>query len=78
MFENTFHNTKKIFSSFIFLNISENNFYMVIKRGSNRKRHYNIFTCMQHDMPQSLLVFVVSFTPETPNFGTFGGVAHPP
>ena len=28
-------------------------------------------------MPQSLLVFVVSFTPETPNFGTFGGVAHP-
>ena len=26
---------------------------------------------------QSLLVFAVSFTPETPNFGTFGGVAHP-
>ena len=34
-------------------------------------------TCMQHDMPQSLLVFAVSFTSETPNFGTFGGVAHP-
>ena len=33
---------------------------------------------MQHDMPQSLLVFAVSFTPETPSFGTFGGVAHPP
>ena len=28
-------------------------------------------------MPKSLLVFAVSFTPETPNFGTFGGVAHP-
>ena len=33
---------------------------------------------MQHDMPQSLLVFEVSFTPETPSFGTFGGVAPPP
>ena len=28
-------------------------------------------TCTEHDMLQSLLVFVVSFTPETPNFGTF-------
>ena len=35
-------------------------------------------TCMQHEMPQSLLVFAVSFTPETATFGTFGGVAHPP
>ena len=35
-------------------------------------------TCMQHDMPQSLLVFAVSFTPETTNVGTFGGVAHSP
>ena len=34
-------------------------------------------TSMQHDMPQSLLVIAVSFTPETPNFGTFGGVAYP-
>ena len=33
---------------------------------------------MQHDMPQSVLVFEVSFTSETPSFGTFGGVAHPP
>ena len=33
---------------------------------------------MQHEMPQSLLVFAVSLTPETPNFETFGGVAHPP
>ena len=32
---------------------------------------------MQHDMPQSLLVFAVSLTAETPNFGTFGGVARP-
>ena len=32
---------------------------------------------MQHEMPQSLLVFAVSLTPETPNFGTFAGVAHP-
>ena len=32
---------------------------------------------MQHNMLQSLLVFAVSFTPETPNFGTFGGVALP-
>ena len=28
-------------------------------------------------MPKSLLGFAVSFTSETPNFGTFGGVAHP-
>ena len=27
---------------------------------------------MQHDMPQSLLVFAVTLTPETPNFETFG------
>ena len=50
---------------------------MVIKRGSNgKKTPYS--TCMQHDIPQSLSVFAVSFTPETPNFGTFGGVAYPP
>ena len=35
-------------------------------------------TSMQHDMPQCLLVFAASFMPETPNFGTFGGVVHPP
>ena len=28
---------------------------------------------MQHEMPQSLLVFAVSLTAETPNLGTFGG-----
>ena len=33
-------------------------------------------TGMQHEM--SSLVYAVSFAPETPNFGTFGGVAHPP
>ena len=27
-------------------------------------------------MPQSLLVFAVSFTPETTNFGLFHGVVH--
>ena len=32
----------------------------------------------QHDMPQSLLVFAVFFTPEMPSFETFGGVVHPP
>ena len=32
---------------------------------------------MQYEMPQSLLVFAVSLKPETPNFGTFAGVAHP-
>ena len=35
-------------------------------------------TCMQHEMPQSLLVYAVSLTPETPNFEMFGGVAHLP
>ena len=50
---------------------------MVIKRASNGKKTL-YSTRMQHDMPQTLLVFAVSFTPETPNFGTFGGVAHPP
>ena len=34
-------------------------------------------TCMQHEISQSLLVFAISFTPQTPNFGTFCGVAHP-
>ena len=50
---------------------------MVIMRGANvKKTLYS--NSMQHDMPQSLLVFAVSFTPETPSFGTFGGVAHTP
>ena len=49
---------------------------MFIKRGANVKTLYS--NSMQHDMPQSLLVFAVSFTPETPSFGTFGGVAQPP
>ena len=35
-------------------------------------------TCMYFDMPTFLLVFTVSFTPETLNFETFGGVVHPP
>ena len=49
---------------------------MVIKREVPMETD-TIFFCMQHDMPQSLLVFAVSFTPETPNFGTYGEVAHP-
>ena len=67
---------KNIYYFFFFLNILENNFYMVIKRASNGKALYS--TCMQHDMPQSLLVFAASFTQETLNFGTFVGFAHPP
>ena len=39
------------------------------------KGHYILPVC---NMPKSLLVFAVSFTTETPNFLTFGGVAHPP
>ena len=35
------------------------------------------FTCMQHEMLQSLLVFAVSLTQEISNFGAFGGVVHP-
>ena len=49
---------------------------MVIKRGANVKRQYS--NSMQHDMPQFLLVFAVSFTPKMPSFGTFSGVAHLP
>ena len=30
---------------FLFLNIFENNFYMVIKRASNGKRHYILPVC---------------------------------
>ena len=48
---------------------------MVIKRASMGKILYSI--CMQHDMLKSMLVLVVYVTPEMPNFGTFGGVAHP-
>ena len=50
---------------------------MVIKRGANGKKTL-YSTSKQNDMPQSSLVFAVSFTPDTPNFGTFGGIAHPP
>ena len=34
-------------------------------------------TCMQHGIPQSLIVFAVSCTLETRHFDTFDGVAHP-
>ena len=47
---------------------------MVIKRGANVKRHYILTVCNM----TCLNLLAVSFTPETPSFGTFGGVAHPP
>ena len=37
---------------------------MVIKKGSNRENTL-YSTCMQHEMPQYLLVFAVSLTPES-------------
>ena len=46
---------------------------MVIKRAPNGKKTL-YSTSMQHDMPQPMLIFAVSFTPETSNFGTLGGV----
>ena len=52
----------------------ENNFYMVNRELPAEKD--TIYTCMEHDMPKSLLVFAVPFTPETPNFLTFSGIAH--
>ena len=67
----------KVLFIIFFLNIFENNFYMVLKRASNEKKTL-YSTSMQNDMPQSLLVFAVSFTTEASNYGMFGGVAHPP
>ena len=55
---NTFIVLKKINKKFknyfwgYFLNIFETNFYMVIKRGANRKRLYS--TSMQHDYASNL------------------------
>ena len=34
-------------------------------------------TCMQHSMPQSLIVFAASSTRGNTQFETIGGVAHP-
>ena len=51
-----------------FLNIFKNNFYMVIKRGSNGKRHYILPVCNVTCLNLSL-VFAVSFTPRTPILG---------
>ena len=63
-------NSIKIFFLY-FKNICENNFYIVKRELPTGKD--TIFY-----MPKSGLVFAVSFTPETPNYGTFSGVAHPP
>ena len=66
----------KILNFFIFLkNIFENNFHMVKRELPAEKD--TIFYMYEHNMPKSLLVFAVSFARKTPNFGTFGGVAHP-
>ena len=50
----------------------------MVERELHAERRHYILPAMLYDMPTSLLVFAVSFTPETPNVGTFGGVAHPP
>ena len=50
---------------------------MVIKKGSNGKNTL-YSTCMHHEIAQSLLIFALSFTSETANFGMLGGDAHPP
>ena len=49
---------------------------MVIKRGPNGKDTIFYLYVTQH--ASIFDSFAVSFTPETPNFGTFGGDAHPP
>ena len=68
----------KIFLKYYFLiffkNYFRNLFLHCYKRATNGKTHYILHVC---NMPKFVLVFAVSLTPETPNFGTFGGVAHP-
>ena len=67
------------------------NLYIITKNQQNTKQYIinvnsvfltdaniNVLSIIpKHDMPKSLLIFAVSFTLETPNFGTFGGVVHP-
>ena len=66
---------KQIFHFFfVFLKI----IFTWSKREVPMEKDTIIFYLYIHDMPQSLLVFAVFFTSETPNFGTFGGVTHPP
>ena len=47
----------------------------MIKRELPAEKDTIIYLC---DMPKSLLVFAVSFRPETTKLGAFGRVAHPP
>ena len=47
------------------------------KRDVPMEKNTIFYLYVTYDKPQSLLVFSVSFTSETPNFGTFDGVAHP-
>ena len=64
IFESTLINTK--------IKKNKNNFY-VVKRELPAEKDIIFYLYVQ-----LMLVFAVSFTPETLNFRTFGGVAHPP
>ena len=46
---------------------------MVKKRATSGKRHYTLPVCNMTCL-NLCYFFAVSFTPETPNFGTFSGV----
>ena len=50
----------------------------MFKRELPAEKYTILPVCNITCMPKSLSVFAVSFTPETLNFGTFGGVAHLP
>ena len=51
---------------------------MVIKRGSIGKIHYILPVCNMPCFDQSLLIFCGILYAGDTQFGTFGGVAHPP
>ena len=67
IFKNIFKILKKKYEFFNFVLylkfFLKYNFLHGHKRGTNRKKPL-YSTCMQYEMPQSLLVFAVSFTPE--------------
>ena len=58
--------------------LSNSNTTMIIISNSRKsgKGHYILPVCNMTCL-NLFLVFAVSFTPEMPNFGTFGGVAQP-
>ena len=49
---------------------------MITKMGQI-ENNTTFYLYLTYGMPQSLIAFAVSRTLETPNFRTFGGVAHP-